>query len=83
MNQTKLFPRDIFFFFLQGGYFSNICHNTVMKSVRNWKDEYFTVSEKWEYVCAFLKTLMGTVSQMKIIKSTKEIIILRPVLGTE
>ena len=54
-----------------------------MKSVRNWKDEYFTVSEKWEYVCAFLKTLMGIVSQMKIIKSTREIILLRPVLQTE
>lgn len=54
-----------------------------MKSVKNWKDEYLTVSETWEYVCAFLKTLMGLVLQMKIIKSTKEIILLRPVLGTE
>lgn len=53
-----------------------------MKSVRNWKDEYFTVSEKWEYVCAFLK-LMGIVPQMKIIKSTREIILLRPILQTE
>ena len=43
-----------------------------MKSVRNWKDEYLTVSETWEYVCAFLKTLMGLVLQMKIIKSTKD-----------
>lgn len=38
-----------------------------MKSVRNWKAEYFTITENWEIVCVFLKTLMEIVPQMKII----------------
>lgn len=65
MNQT--FPLKCFLLFLQGGYLSNICYKTIMKSVRNWKAKYFTITEKWEHVCVFLKTLMEIVPQMKII----------------